>query len=549
MWITFAAFVAATCVVADKAESTGRVVTTTSGAVRGITRATTTGSVNAFLGIPFAEPPIGELRFKKPVPKKPWEGVLNTTALPPMCPQSPAHVNAYFEVTEADPMSEDCLFLNVFAPVGNDSDPKPIVVYIHGGGFTFGGISMKIFDSAELAARGDLIVVVAAYRLGALGFLYMGAEDAPGNMGLYDQLLALHWVKDNARAFGGDADKVTIMGQSAGSISVGLHLISPKSGGLFRRAFMQSGSPFTGQFLMNKSQSARKTKAIVTYLGCDKGDDGSQNLGSEAVVACLRSKDFRDVLKATESFSPIGLDGFFPIVLEEEFLPEKPAAALARGTPNAKDVLVSVCEAEGDFFIHYLLTEVQNLNDVSLLTKRQMELFLRVILTALTSADTEQLMKHYFDQVGAKAGKEVAYAAGDLVGDVLLLCPSLDFAKGLSSGQNTSVHAFLFSHQLSFVGWPEWTRPTHADDIFFTLGSALSQDVKPSEADVKATENLINVISTFSRTGVPQDINSTNWPKFNEDQQYLHFRDGPTVLGKHLRQSSCDFLNRIAPYE
>lgn len=103
--------------------------------------------------------------------------------------------------------------------------------------------------------------------------------------------------------------------------------------------------------------------------------------------------------------------------------------------------------------------------------------------------------------MSAKTGNEVAYAAGDLVGDLLLLCPSLDFTNGLSSGQDTSVHAFLFSHQLPFFGWPEWTRPTHADDVFFTLGSALSQDVKPSEADLKATENLINVISTFSRTG------------------------------------------------
>lgn len=446
-------------------------------------------------------------------------------------------------------MSEDCLFVNVFAPALNGSELKPIVVYIHGGGFTYGGISMKIFDSAELAARGDLVVVVLAYRLGALGFLHMGVEDAPGNMGLYDQLLALRWVKDNARAFGGDADKVTIMGESAGSISVGFHLISPKSKGLFRRAFMQSGSPFTSQFLMNKTQSARKANIIVTYLGCDKGEDGSGNLGREDIVACLRSKDFREILKATESFNAIGLDGFFPIALEEEFLPEKPGAALARGTPNADDVLVSVTEAEGDFFVHYLLTEVQNLDDVRLLTKRQMNLFLKVILTVMTSADPEQIIKYYFDHLSVKTGKEVAYAAADLLGDLLLLCPTLRFAKGLSSGQNASVHAFLFSHQLSFVGWPEWTRPTHADDIFFTLGSALSQDVKPTEADVKATENLINVISTFSRTGVPRVINGTNWPKFNEDEQYLHIREGPEVLGRHLRQSSCDFLNRIDPYE
>lgn len=550
MWIIVASVVAATCLAANKAETlcSEQVVTTTSGAIRGIIRNTTTGSVNAFLGIPFAEPPIGDLRFKKPIPKKPWEGVLNATSLTPLCPQIPAYVNEYFKITEADLVSEDCLFLNVFAPARTVPDLKPVVVYIHGGAFAYGGIPLKIFDPSELAVRGDLVVVVVSYRLGAFGFLHMGVEDAPGNMGLYDQRLALRWVRDNARAFGGDADRVTIMGESAGSISVGLHLISPKSEGLFRRAIMQSGSPFSGQFVMNETQAARKANAIVTYLGCDKDKDSSQKLGKEDVVACLRSKDFRDILKATESFNPMGLDGFFPIT-GEEFLPEKPGAALARVTPNAQEVLVSVCEAEGDFFVYYLLTEIQNLSDISLVTKRQMELFMRVLVSAMTSAEPEQIIKHYFDHVSAKKGKEVAHAASDLLGDLLLLCPTLGFAKGLSSGQNTSVHAFLFSHKLSFVGWPEWMRPTHADDIFFTLGSALSQDVNPTEADVKATENLVNVISTFSHTGVPQVINGTEWPKFNEDQQYLHIREGPAVLGKHLRKTSCDFLNKIQPYE
>ncbi|KAH9368379.1 hypothetical protein HPB48_012691 [Haemaphysalis longicornis] len=500
MSIILVIIVAATRLAAIMADTSGQVVTTTSGTIRGIVRTTTTGSVNAFLGIPFAEPPIGELRFKKPVPKKPWEGVLNTTALPPLCPQSPAHVNAYFQVTEADAMSEDCLFLNVFAPAGNDADLKPIVVYIHGGGFTFGGISMKIFDPSELAARGDLVVVVAAYRLGALGFLYMGVEDAPGNMGLYDQLLALRWVRDNANAFGGDADKVTIMGESAGSISVGIHLISPKSEGLFRRAVMQSGSAFSNQLKMDKARSARKARAIVTYFTCDKRENGSRNLSMKDFVACLRSKNYRDILKATESFNPTKLDGFFPVA-GEEFLPEKPGVLLERVAPNAREVLVSVCAAEGDFFVYYLLTKLQRLNDINLLTKCQVDLFLTAILTAITRAEPEEIIEHYFDHINLGNGTEVAYAASDLLGDLLFLCPTLGFAKWLSSRQHTSVYAFLFSHKLSFLGWQEWMRPTHADDIFFTLGSALSMGVKPSGSDVKATEKFVDVISTFSHTG------------------------------------------------
>ncbi|XP_077563356.1 acetylcholinesterase-like [Haemaphysalis longicornis] len=548
MWTTSAFVIAATCVAANKAETSGKVVTTASGAIQGIVRATTTGSVNAFLGVPFAEPPIGDLRFKKPIPKNRWEGVLNATALPPLCPQTPAQFNSFFKITASDAVSEDCLFLNVFSPARSDPDLKPVVVYFHGGAFTYGGISMKIFDPSELAVRGDLVVVVVAYRLGALGFLHMGVEEAPGNVGLYDQLLALRWVRDNARAFGGDADKVTIMGESVGSISVAIHLVWPKSEGLFRRAFMQSGSPLGTHFIMNKTQATRKANAIVTYFNCDKSEDGSRRLDTEDVVACLRSKDFRDILKATASFNPTGLDGFLPLT-GEEFLTGEPGEALAGVTLNAREVLVSVCEAEGDFFVHYLLSQAQILSELSLLTKQQMEMLMKVVVTAVTSADLSRIVEHYFDRVTSNNGKEVAYAASDLIGDLLFVCPTLEFAKGLTSGQRASVHAFVFSHKLSFAGWPEWMRPTHADDIVFTLGSALSEDIIPTDADVEAIEKFINVISTFSRTGVPQAINGTNWPKFNEDEQYLRIADGPAVLGTHFRQASCDFLNRILRYE
>ncbi|KAH9368377.1 hypothetical protein HPB48_012693 [Haemaphysalis longicornis] len=133
MWTTSAFVIAATCVAANKAETSGKVVTTASGAIQGIVRATTTGSVNAFLGVPFAEPPIGDLRFKKPIPKNRWEGVLNATALPPLCPQTPAQFNSFFKITASDAVSEDCLFLNVFSPARSDPDLKPVVVYFHGG--------------------------------------------------------------------------------------------------------------------------------------------------------------------------------------------------------------------------------------------------------------------------------------------------------------------------------------------------------------------------------------------------------------------------------
>ncbi|XP_065279997.1 acetylcholinesterase-like [Dermacentor albipictus] len=543
MWVGLALPFAACCLVVGRAQETQNVIHTTSGDARGIIRSTTTGRVRAFLGIPFAEPPVGEHRFKKATPKKPWQGVLNATSLPPMCPQIPARINSYFAVTAVDPVSEDCLFLNVFAPVTNGSALRPVVVYIHGGAFTVGGIAMKIFDASELAVRGDLVAVTVAYRLGPLGFLNLGTEEAPGNMGLYDQQLALRWVKDNARSFGGDPDAITAMGQSAGAISIGIHLSSPSSAGLFQRAFMQSGSPFIRGFVSSQSQAGTRALLLTDYLDCKERD--AHELSVPEVVACLRSKDVGDILRAAESFNIGGLDGFFPII-GGEFMPETPGKALKQAPPNARDVLVSVCASEGDFFIEHLLTNVNNIDSIDVVSKRNMEVLTKLLLGAIASFDTEPVFERYFGPVTAKKGVEVVRAASDLFGDFLFGCPALSMARALSAA-NASVHVLRYSEQLSFLDWPAWIRPTHSDDIVFSLGSALSLGGRPSEADVKATENMINVVSSFSRTGVPEVTGDTKWPKFDEMGQYLHIRNGSAIQEKHFLESTCDIWQNLLP--
>ncbi|KAH8023271.1 hypothetical protein HPB51_011714 [Rhipicephalus microplus] len=491
--------IAAICLVIGDAEDTENVIRTTSGDVRGIICSTTTGPVLKFLGIPFAEPPVGELRFMKPTPKKPWAGVLNATSLPPMCPQVPIRINSYFAVNSTDPLSEDCLFLNVFKPVvNNDSASKPVVVYIHGGGYTFGGIAMKIYDASELAVRGDLVVVTIAYRLGPLGFLYIpGTEEAPSNVGLYDQQLAMQWVKDNARFFGGDPDAITAMGHSAGAISIGFHLSWPSSAHLFQRAFLQSGSPFIKAFVSSPAQAQVRTNMLADYLDCKKRD--SRELSGTEVVTCLRSKNVSDILEAADSINTAGLDGFFP-VLGADFVPKKPGKALALTPSVTRDVLVSICEAEGDLFLEHFLTNVNNVNNIDSVTKRLLAVIVKVLLNSIANFDTEPILKRYFDPVTAKKGVDVVRAASDLFGDLLFGCPALSIARTLSA-VNASVHVLRYAEKPSFLGWPEWTRPTHGDDIVSSLGSALSLAGRPSTVDVKTTENMINVVSTFIRTG------------------------------------------------
>lgn len=199
--------------------------------------------VNVFLGIPYAQPPIGDLRLRKPVPKQNWSATLNATRRPHQCRQNPQEWPAF--PGKSTNCSEDCLYLNLWAPAdGIPGELRPVMVWIHGGDFILGSSSWDYYDGSMLSAYGEVVVVSMNYRLGRLGFLNAGTEEAPGNQGLYDQKLALQWVKDNALYFGGNASAVTLFGQDAGAASIAMHMMSPLSSGLFNRAILQSGGAF-----------------------------------------------------------------------------------------------------------------------------------------------------------------------------------------------------------------------------------------------------------------------------------------------------------------
>lgn len=203
-----------------------------------------------FLGIPYAQAPIGELRFKAPKSVEKWEGIMQATKWPPFCVQpsmtlasksSPVHV-----LTKI--MSEDCLYLNIWTPSlkFNRNQRRPVMVWIHGGAFQYGGISVDENDGSALALLGDVVVVTLNYRISAFGFLNANNDlNGPNNVGLLDQRAALEWVHNNIKQFGGDPQQVTLFGESAGGHSVGLHMISPKSYPFFKRAILQSGVPIS----------------------------------------------------------------------------------------------------------------------------------------------------------------------------------------------------------------------------------------------------------------------------------------------------------------
>ena len=279
-------------------------VKTKAGAVEGITAAGS--NVRVFKGIPFAAPPVGDLRWKPPQPPAPWDGVRKATEFGARCMQARVFDDMIFR----DENSEDCLYLNVWTPARGDTDRLPVMVWIYGGGFQAGSASEPRQDGERLAGKG-VVVVGFNYRLGVFGFLShpeLTAESpnhASGNYGLLDQVAALRWVKDNIAVFGGDPGNVTIFGESAGSFSVSAMMASPLARGLFHRAIGESGAFFPA--------GPAGLGAPPLAVSEQTGGAFAKALGAESLAA-LRAKPAEEVLKATKGgpmlrFGP-NVDGY-----------------------------------------------------------------------------------------------------------------------------------------------------------------------------------------------------------------------------------------------
>ncbi|KAH7932051.1 hypothetical protein HPB52_024950 [Rhipicephalus sanguineus] len=275
---------------------------TTEGRVHGRIVRSLGRSVEEFRGIPYAEPPVGKLRFRPPQPKKPWEGTLDATSGSTGCPQVTIRGVNMQGVTN----TEDCLYLNVWVPenASNADSSRPVLVWIHGGGFSYGSANQALYSAVVLTALTDVLVVSINYRLGILGFLNAYSPEAPGNVGLLDQVMALKWVKRNIEFFGGDPQRVTIFGQSAGSMSVHAHIMSPMSQGLFKRAVLMSGVMYGIDMWDTVQESVAKGDRVASMAGCLNGRNISSD--PEGVIDCLRNKSAEElVVAAAESKSPM----------------------------------------------------------------------------------------------------------------------------------------------------------------------------------------------------------------------------------------------------
>lgn len=309
------------------------IVETNAGKVEGIQK----DGLNVFKGIPYAAAPVGDRRWLPPEPVKPWSSVRQAQSFGAIAPQNVIALDILKAFFVEEPQSEDCLYLNIWTP-GLDDTRRPVLFWIHGGGFTIGSGSQPVYKGSTLSRRGNMVVVTINYRLGSLGFLNLnevtkGRIPATGNEGLLDQVAALEWVRDNIAAFGGDPDNVTIFGESAGGMSVGSLLGMPRARGLFHKAILQSGAASTVHPL---DRAVRVTELFLDILGLGARDvDALRSLTVEQLLAAQNDL----AIRAFGANQEIGTIPMQPVV-DGKVLPLPPLDAIAGGSADGVPILV-----------------------------------------------------------------------------------------------------------------------------------------------------------------------------------------------------------------
>lgn len=291
--------------------------------------------VYAWKGIPFAKPPVGPLRFRAPELPDTWEGVRDATSFSPVAPQTQREIMEFFG-NDVSNVNEDCLYLNVWSPSADDKK-RPVMVWIHGGAFVTGSGSSSWYDGASFAEQGDVVVVTINYRLGVLGFLHLGEIGGneyatSGNCGILDQVAALQWVQDNIAKFGGDPNNVTIFGESAGAMSIGVLLGFPSAQGLFQKAILQSGAA------ANAHPSETATKVAGHVLAALQIEPNN--------LAKLEELPVEQLLQAADLLPSMSLQP----VIDGVSLPKHPQEAIAEGMSKEVTVLIGTNKDEFNIF-------------------------------------------------------------------------------------------------------------------------------------------------------------------------------------------------------
>uniref|UniRef100_A0A8D0L6P9 Carboxylic ester hydrolase n=1 Tax=Sphenodon punctatus TaxID=8508 RepID=A0A8D0L6P9_SPHPU len=454
--------------------------------------------VNVFLGIPFAKPPIGPLRFSPPQSAEPWNKLRDATSYPPMCLQDPVMGQKLADVftNRKEKLilqnSEDCLYLNIYTPVHSDKKDKlPVMVWIHGGGLVIG--SASTYDGSVLAAFEDVVVVTIQHRLGILGYFSTGDEHARGNWGYLDQVAALQWIQENIEHFGGDPGSVTIFGESAGGASVSLLV----------------GSPCSSNF-----------KRLNTLSS------------SAEMVGCLKGKTEEEILNATHKMHAV----FIPEIADGVFLPTAPRELLEQRKFNQVPYIIGVNNNEfGWIFptVRYLNTYIHTYIHFGFIS-HPIHIAQGVhFLTDEYLGDTEdpiQLRDGFFE----------------LLEDAMAIVPSIKNAKYLAGAGNL-MYVYDFCHRSSLYAGlrPDFVKADHGDEIGFVFGKPfLAGNAAAEERNLSRT--VMKYWTNFARNGNPNGEGLVTWPAYDVNERYLEIDLNQTEAQK-LKEKRVEFWTKILP--
>ncbi|XP_053305783.1 uncharacterized protein LOC128468037 [Spea bombifrons] len=494
--------------------------------------------VHAFLGVPFAKPPVGELRFASPQPPEPWSSIRDASKQPAICLQPATSLEMLSDFFKREiiipPVSEDCLLLNLFTPADRRQDSKlPVLVFIHGGGLSMGGAFL--FDGSAISAYEDVVMVAIQYRLGVLGFFSTGDKEAPGNFGLLDQVAALQWVQENIKDFGGDPQSVTICGESAGALSVAALVLSPLSKGLFHRAIAESGTAMLPGLVANTPEEVHFLRNTVANIsGCD----------SAVVFKCLKEKtenEMIDLLKALE-FVPL------PMCVDGVFLPKPSEEILANKENNRVPLMIGVCEQE----FGWAIPLVMNISGITEgMTKDTVEATLRLVpFLSHTTHFIPLAMEEYFGDTSDPT--EIRDRFLDLCGDLAFVIPALKTAK-YHRDSGLPVYFYEFQHRPSvFKDFkPDYVKADHGDELLFVLGSPFWAENnlfngQATDEEKHLSRTVMKYWANFVRNGDPNGPGLTKWTEYSKDESYLQINLEPTPA-QRLKDNRLQFWTKTFP--
>ncbi len=461
------------------------VVQTANGPVQG--RGVQPSAVRIFRGIPFAQPPTGDLRWREPQPVKNWKDVRQAVDFGPRCMQARIFDDMIFR---SNGVSEDCLYLNVWTPAKSARERLPVLIYFYGGGFVSGDGSEPRYDGESMAAKG-IVVLTVNYRLGVFGFMSHpeltkeSPHNASGNYGFLDQNAALQWVQRNIANFGGDPKRVTIAGESAGSISVSAHMVSPLSKNLIAGAIGESGA-ITGTL-----------SAVTRAKGEEQGSKFAAGLGAQSLAA-LRVIPSQQILDEASKGGWASV-GRFPITIDGYFLTEEPATAYASGKQAHVPLLAGWNSEE--------------VGSGALLGSAQPTLEnYRNAVGKLYGTRADEVFKLY----PATTTDEVMQAAADLASDRFISYSTWKWAELHAKTGGTVVYRYLYARPrpaMKGKNTPPARGAAHSAEIEYALGNLGSNDVYAwTPDDYKVSTLMQSYFANFIKKANPNGAGLSEWP-------------------------------------